>query len=131
MTDGPQQTCGTGLAENSVLPAKLGKVAGAMADVLEVHMQALDLGDPNARTELDAYTTLVGDWRAIADNLQTAAAHMTGCRDLPMAKHNSESMASPAVRDTFRALVATKHELITLLREQAEGDRRMLSEMEA
>jgi hypothetical protein len=130
MTYAAQQTCGTGMAENSVIPVKLGELADAMADVLEVHTQALELSDENARTELDAYTKLVGEWRAIAADLQTAAAHMTGCRDLPAARHNMQAMASPAVREAFRTLVATKQELITLLREQAELDQRMLSEME-
>jgi hypothetical protein len=130
MTDAAQQTCGTGLVENSVVPVKLGNMADATADVLELHTQALDLADESARTELDAYTKLVGEWRAIAANLQTVAAHMTECRDLPLARHNAQAMASPAVRETFRTLVATKQELITMLREQAEGDQRLLSEMD-
>ena len=130
MTDAAQQTCGTGLAENAALPGQLGEMAGAMADVLELHTKALDVADKNARTELDAYTKLVGEWRAIAANLQMAAAHMTGCRDLPMARHDAQAMASPAVRETFRTLVATKQELVTLLREQADRDQRMLSEMD-
>jgi hypothetical protein len=49
-----QQTCGKGLAENAVLPARLGAVTGALADVLEAHVKALDLDDENARAEHDA-----------------------------------------------------------------------------
>jgi hypothetical protein len=33
-----EQTCGQGLAENSVLPAQLAEVTEAMADNLQVHM---------------------------------------------------------------------------------------------
>jgi hypothetical protein len=130
MTDAAQQTCGTGLAENATVPEKLGNLAATMAEVLERHTHALDLADQNAKTELDAYTKLVGKWRAIAANLRSAAAHMTACRDLPMARHNAEAMASEDVREAFRALVGTKQELVTLLRDQAEEDRRMLSEMD-
>jgi len=130
MTDAAQQTCGKGIAENAVVPVTLGKLADAMADVLEVHTQALDRSDENAKSELATYTELVGEWRAIAADLQRVAAHMTGCRELPAARHHMQAMASPAVRESFRALVATKQELLTLLREQADGDQRMLSEME-
>jgi hypothetical protein len=130
MTDAAQQTCGTGLAENSVVPEKLANLAAAMAEVLERHTHALILADENAKTELDAYTKLVGEWRAIAANLQSVAAHMTACHDLPMARHNAQTMASADVRGAFRTLVGTKQELVTLLRDQAEGDQRMLSEMD-
>ena len=40
-TDEP--TCGKGLAEHSALPAKIGAVIGAIGEVLEFHMTALDL----------------------------------------------------------------------------------------
>ena len=40
-----QQTCGRGLAEHAVLPAQLAEVVEAMADNLQVHMQALELDD--------------------------------------------------------------------------------------
>jgi hypothetical protein len=124
------QTCGRGLAENSVVPAKLADVAGAMAEVLEVHMRALDLTDENARTELDAYTKLVRDWRAIAANLQMTAERMAGYRDLPMTRHDEQAMAALVVRDAFRTFVTAKRDLLTLLRQQAEGDERMLAEMD-
>ena len=38
-----QQTCGKGLASNASLPDKLGALTGAVADILEAHMPALDL----------------------------------------------------------------------------------------
>jgi hypothetical protein len=129
MTTQEPQTCGTGLAQNSVIPEKLGEVAAGMADVLEAHTHALDLTDGNAKTELDAYTNLVGEWRAIAAALQTTAEHMTGYRDLPIARHNAHAMAGPAVRDAFRRLVSAKQELLTLLRQQVEEGQRMLGEM--
>jgi hypothetical protein len=44
-------TCGEGLAQNSLLPTKLGELAASMADVLEAHVPALDLEDENARKE--------------------------------------------------------------------------------
>src|ERR671935_3226006 len=53
-----QPTCGKGLAANAALPAKLAELVAARAEVLERHTQALDLTDPNARHELDAYTAL-------------------------------------------------------------------------
>jgi len=38
------ETCGKGLAAHSSLPAKLGDLTDAVADVLEIHTTALDLG---------------------------------------------------------------------------------------
>ena len=49
-----QQTCGKGLAEHSVLPAKLGELTAAIAAILEHHQTALDLTDENARKEYKA-----------------------------------------------------------------------------
>jgi hypothetical protein len=46
-------TCGKGLAQNSVLPAKLGEWAAAMAENLDIHMRALDAEDPNSKPEYD------------------------------------------------------------------------------
>jgi hypothetical protein len=42
-------TCGKGLAENSALPALMGKLLAAMVENLEAHMKALDLTDQNSR----------------------------------------------------------------------------------
>jgi hypothetical protein len=42
-----QQTCGKGLAENSALPAKLGELTDAFAEILEAHREALDPTDEN------------------------------------------------------------------------------------
>lgn len=55
MSTPEQPTCGKGLAENSVLPAKLGELISAIAENLEAHMQALDRTDQNSRREYDAY----------------------------------------------------------------------------
>jgi hypothetical protein len=38
-----QQTCGRGLAENSLVPGKLGELAVAMVENLEAHRRALDM----------------------------------------------------------------------------------------
>ena len=76
MTDQP--TCGTGLAENSTLPATLGELLGAMARVLDVHRQALDKTDPNTLLEIDAYTTLVTDLGTVSERLSAVARRMAG-----------------------------------------------------
>jgi hypothetical protein len=46
-----QPTCGKGLAEHAVLPAKLGELIVSVAGVLEAHMPALDLTDAPFRSE--------------------------------------------------------------------------------
>ena len=38
-----EPTCGQGLAEHSVLPAKVGELIASLAEILEFHTKALDL----------------------------------------------------------------------------------------
>jgi hypothetical protein len=124
-----RQTCGKGLAENAVLPEKLGAVAAAMADVLENHMQALDLTDPNAKAEHDAYAKLLDAHRRVAAELRATADEMAGYRDLPMGRHDEQVMTSPDVLHTFEEFVKAKQELQALLERKAAQDHEMLAQM--
>ena len=54
MTDG-EPTCGKGLASQAPLPAKLGDLTSALADMLDAHTRALDLQDERGRDEQAAY----------------------------------------------------------------------------
>jgi hypothetical protein len=126
-----QPTCGKGLAEHSALPAKLAELTAAMAGNLEVHLGSLDATDENARNELHAYVKLAHEFRCIATELQTTAAHMAGYRDLPMGRHDQQAMASPKVLDAFSEFVRLEEELLTLLRQAIERDQKMLAAMRA
>jgi len=126
---GDEQTCGKGLAENAALPAALGTVTAAMAQVLELHMRALDLGDPNAAEEREAYAKLVEEQRAVAAELQATANRMTGYRDLPMGRHDMTVMSDARTVDAFEKLVKTKQELLALLQRTKEQDEKMLAAM--
>jgi hypothetical protein len=120
MTD--HSTCGQGLAEHAGLPAKLGELTAAVAAVLEVHMQALDVTDENARKEYEAYRELVGAHRLAAGQLAAIARQMAGYRDLPMGRHKMEAMSGPAVSQTFQAFVERAQELLALLQQTVERD---------
>lgn len=124
-----QSTCGKGLAASAVLPEKLGRVIGCMAEVLEVHMKALDLEDPNARLERDAYEKLAGQQKEIADRLQANANAMASYQDLPVGRHDDEAMAGPESIEAFAALVNAKQELLRLLEQSAAENEAMLGEM--
>ena len=126
-----QPTCGKGLAENAVLPATLSHLITSMANNLHVHMNALDVTDPNSQQEYDAYEKLVGHLRQVAAELQWAANEMIGSRDLPMGRHDEAAMTQPAVREAFEQLVAHKRELYVLLQETSEPDRQLLEVMRA
>jgi len=123
------KTCGQGLAENSLLPAKLGELIASVAGILEAHMEALDLEDNDSRREHEAYRELVRDHRRIAAELRETAWRMAGYRDLPMGRHLPEKMAAPEVREAFQRFVKLEEELAALLRERREADRRVLQEM--
>jgi hypothetical protein len=125
-----QQTCGRGLAEHSELPARLAEVVEAMADNLRVHMQALELDDEPAREEHAVYLRLAEEQRQVAGRLRAIAGEMAAARDLPMGRHDPQTLASPEVADAFRQFVAAKRELGATLGRMAEEDRRLLAAMD-
>jgi hypothetical protein len=129
MDSSEQQTCGKGLAENSVLPAVLSHVLSAMAKNLEVHTKALDLTDSNAQTEFDAYEKLINELRQAAVQLQMTANEMSGYRDLPMGKHDMAAMTRPEIREAFENFINHKQELLLLLQQTAERDNQILEIM--
>ena len=124
-----QQTCGRGLAEHSALPAQLAEVTEAMASNLQVHMQALELDDEPAREEHAVYLRLAEEQRQAAARLRAVANEMAAARDLPMGRHDAQTMSSPEVGDAFQRFVKAKQELLDLLQGMVEEDRRMLAEM--
>ena len=124
-----QQTCGRGLAEHSALPARLAEVTEAMASNLQVHMQALELDDEPAREEHAVYLRLAEEQRQAAARLRAVANEMAAARDLPMGRHDAQTMSSPEVGDAFQRFVKAKQELLALLQGMVEQDRRMLAEM--
>ena len=131
MSNAEQPTCGKGLAENSILPANLGTLLAAMAENLAVHMKALDLTDPNSRAEHDAYEKLVHEIREVSTRLGEIATEMAGYIDLPMGRHNEQTMTHPIVRATFQTFVTRKRELSSLLNETLERDNQLLKMMQA
>lgn len=127
MEDAP--TCGKGLAEHSPLPAKLGELTDAVADVLEIHTKALDVGDESSRKELEAYRALARIHRTIAADLKATAKQMAGYRDLPMGKHDEQVMMAPDAREAFERFVMREQDLLALLQRRIQPDRQMLDAM--
>jgi hypothetical protein len=121
------RTCGKGLAERSALPARLGALAAAMADVLETHQQTLDLTDDNATLERTAYQLLANDYRPLASRLRETAALMAGYRDLPMARHHAHAMLAPEVRGSLANLVERERDVAALLESWIDEDQAMLA----
>jgi hypothetical protein len=127
MTDTDDQpTCGKGLAAHAPLPATLGELTAAVADVLAGHMPSLDLADENARAEHEAYAALVREHRAAAEQLRATAARMAGCRDLPMGRHDVAVLSTPDAMAPFARFVRLEEELVALLQARLAQDRAML-----
>jgi len=131
MNASEQQTCGKGLAENSVLPAKLGELISAMAENLEAHRKALDLTDQNSRSEDDAYEKLLKELRQTAAQLSVTASEMAGYRDLPMGRHDQKAMTHPSVEEAFEKFIQSKRELLEFLEQTEERDNQLLEVMRA
>ena len=120
-------TCGKGLAERSALPARLGALAAAIADVLERHQQTLDLSDDNARAEHTAYQLLASDYRNLTSQLRVTADRMVGYRDLPMARHHANAMVAPDIREAVANLVERERDVAAILETWIEEDQAMLA----
>ena len=126
MTINEPQTCGKGLAERSACPDRVSALTAAMVDVLDTHLQTLDLADGKARTELTAYQQLAHDYRRLTSQLRATADHMLGYRDLPMARHHAQPMLAEEIRGTLAKLVERERDLAALLTTWIEEDQAML-----
>ena len=122
-------TCGKGLAASAVLPERLGAVMSAMAEVLHVHMEALNPEDDDSRQEYEAYRRVSQQLGQIASQLDASAREMAAYRDLPMGRHDMEVMSRPIVRESFEVFVGRKQDLLVLLQETEKSDREMLKQM--
>jgi hypothetical protein len=119
-------TCGKGLAAHSALPGKLSELLAALAQVLELHMNALDLQEMSGRREHEAYARLVEQHRDLASRLRAVAAEMAGYRDLPIAKHDEAAMAAPEAAAAFARYVQVERELLQFLQRAVADDQQML-----
>lgn len=122
-------TCGQGLAANSVLPGKLGELAAAMAENLEVHMRALLVDDPRSKEEYQVYVQLANEQRETAARLLATANEMAGARDLPMARHDFNDSLNLQALEAFEKYVKVQQELLALLQQASAQDQDMLFQM--
>lgn len=120
-----QPTCGKGIAANAELPLALSKTLAAVRENLAQHLRTLNR-DPASKPEHDAYVELVRQHDELTAGLQKLADQMAGCRDLPMANHDEQAMASPALLEAFERLVNEEDALTTLLKDRLEQHRSML-----
>lgn len=124
-----QPACGTGLAANATLPATVGDVMGAMADVLDAHQRSLDLTDPAARPEHHAYVTLVLELRSLSAQLAASARRMAGYRDLPMGRHDQAILSGREALAAFEQFVRAEQNLLSLLTLSVAEHETMLERM--
>ena len=68
-------------------------------------MRALELDDEPAREEHAVYLRLVEEQRQAAGRLRAVAGEMAAARDLPMGRHDEETMRSPEVGNAFRRFI--------------------------
>lgn len=127
MPDEP--TCGKGLAEHSVLPAKISELLDALAENLDLHLTTLDLSDENSKKEDDVYRMLVKEYSMSAAHLAKTARRMAGFGSLPMGRHDAKAMQDPKFFEAFKHFVKIEEELLQLLEMRVDQDRKMLTGM--
>jgi hypothetical protein len=106
-------------------------LTSAMAEVLARHIEALDLTDPDARREQEAYARLVRELREVSARLEAIAGRMSDSRDLPMGRHEMSAMMDPGNVAAFQRYVRLEEEFHQLLQSRLEVDRGMLAAMES
>jgi hypothetical protein len=111
------------------LPATLGELTGALANLLETHIEALDLNTEEGRREREAYAKLAGEYRDISSRLLATSGHMASYHDMPIAAHDMEFMTGPKPLQAFEQLVAAKRQALELLQASAGEDAVMLGQM--
>jgi hypothetical protein len=126
-----EPTCGRGLAQSRAVPAGLAAVAARLAQNLEVHTRALDLGDAAAVQERSVYERIARDLRSAAADLKTAAAEMASAVDLPMGAHDLEAITTPDVLEAFESYVAAEDDLRRLLDARSVDNEAMLTAIRA
>ena len=124
-----EHTCGRGLADQAVVPARIADVIEAVAATLEAHTAARDPDDENAQVERRVYDRLADAHRRIAAELQSAREQMAGAYDLPPARHDTDVLGSPTAVRAYERYVAAEQALLELLQVRVQRDRRMLASM--
>jgi uncharacterized protein YfiM (DUF2279 family) len=124
-----QQTCGKGLAQHAVLPERIAELIAALAENLEVHMEALDLSDEEARIEHEAYSRLAAQHRQIAAQLEAVGQEMADQEELSMGRHDEAVMTSQRALDSLERFVGAQSELLHVLEQGVAREREMLSQM--
>jgi hypothetical protein len=126
-----EPTCGRGLAQSAGVPAGLAAVATGLAENLEVHLRALDLGDSAGAQEQAVYERVARSLRRAAADLTAAAADMASAVDLPMGAHDMAAMTTPDVLNAFAGYVAAEDDLCRLLEERRDDNEQMLAAIRA
>jgi len=121
MTDEPQ-TCGKGLVEHSTLPAKLSELLAAMAQILDLHKNAIDA----STEEFEAYAKLTNEFRDVAARLRAIGKQMAGYRDLPMPAHDMQALMDAKNVEAFIAYIAREKELLEYLQNAIARDEAMM-----
>jgi hypothetical protein len=113
------------------VPAALAAVATGLAENLEIHIRALDLGDSAGAQEQAVYERVARSLRRAAADLTAAAADMASAVDLPMGAHDMAAMTTPDVLNAFAGHVAAEDSLRRLLDERREDNEQMLAAIQA
>jgi hypothetical protein len=112
-----------------VLPEKLGRLTEAVAEILELHRETLDLSDEKSRAEDAAYAALTERHHKTARELLAVAEQMAGYRDLPMGRHDEAAFADPRQFAAFETLVRLEREVVVLLEARLSEEEAMLRQM--
>lgn len=123
-----ENTCGTGMAANAILPTRMAGVAAAMADVLTRHTDSLDPDEPAGEAERDAWLAIAAEHRRIASHLSAAADQMEAQNALPLASHDMSVLTSGDAVSAFEHFVHAQEQLSELLTEQLVEYRAMLAD---
>jgi uncharacterized protein YndB with AHSA1/START domain len=124
-----EPSCGSGLAQHSMIPEKIAELCAALAETLATHRAMLVLSDPGSKREDEVYSELARRFGEIASLTGEAARNMASQRELPMGEHDMSAWGE-AQMAAFRRFVSAQGRLLAHLRVAAERDQKMFESMQ-
>lgn len=114
-------------ADHSVLPARLGALMASVAEIIELHMKALDLKNKKARKEYKSYARLAKEHRDISLSLQGIAGELERFRKMAQGKANADALSDANILAAFEKFMKAEKKLIGLLQKRMHRNLKTLS----
>jgi hypothetical protein len=126
---GSTQDCGQMIKSHVVFPTKMADLMNQLADNFEAHAKWVGQSkDKAAKQEAEALNKMAKDHRALAKDMQKAAATMEKYSNIPPAPHDMKTM-DPKMGEMMTKQAALEKEIGGMMVKDASDMEKMMKEM--